>query len=382
MSDSGDDVKALADAFTQFTQSTQALEESHRLLQSQAKQLSEELAAKNRELALTNDYLNYILESMSDGVIAIDTDGLITKFNRSAGETLGYTAGEVVGRPFIEVFEREFATPAGSAAMELRAKGGRSTLVTERDAPMSDRNQARIGYVKVFQDLTELEALRAQVRQMDRLAALGEMAATVAHEIRNPLGGIRGFAALLARDVPATDPRSRLVDKILTGTRSLDRVVNELLEYTKPVDLELRPVACADLADAAIAYLELKDQPIVISHDISDGLRVLADPGKMRQVLLNILINAVQSIELQGAVSLSATTDGRTITIVVRDTGCGMTNDELDHAFSPFFSTKEKGTGLGLAVAAKIVEGHGGSIKATTEPGNGSAFSIRLPRSD
>ena len=382
MSETGNDVKALADAFMHFTRSTQALEESHRLLQEQAKQLSEELAAKNRELALTNDYLNYILESMSDGVIAIDTDGLITKFNRSAGETLSYTADEVVGRPFSQVFEREFPIPSGSAAMALRAKGGRSIPVTERDAPMSDRNQARIGYVKVFQDLTELEALRAQVRQMDRLAALGEMAATVAHEIRNPLGGIRGFAALLARDVPATDPRSRLVEKILVGTKSLDRVVNELLEYTKPVDLELRPVACAELADAAIAYLELKSQPIEVSHNIPADLHVVADPGKMRQVLLNILINAVQSIETKGAVNLSATADARTVTMAVRDTGCGMTQEELDHAFSPFFSTKEKGTGLGLAVAAKIVEGHGGSIQAESKPDSGSTFSIRLPRTD
>ncbi|NIA14477.1 MAG: PAS domain S-box protein [Nitrospiraceae bacterium] len=382
MSDTGDDVKALADAFIQFTRSTQALEESHRLLQGQAKRLSEELAAKNRELALTNDYLNYILESMSDGVIAIGTDGLVTKFNRSAGETLGYTAAEVVGRPFDHVFGREFTIPSDSAAMELRAKSGRSIPVTERDAPMSDRNQVRIGYVKVFQDLTELEALRAQVRQMDRLAALGEMAATVAHEIRNPLGGIRGFAALLARDVPATDPRSRLVEKILVGTKSLDRVVNELLEYTKPVDLELRPVACAELANAAIAYLELKDQPIKVSHDISADLCVVADPGKMSQVLLNILINAVQSIEAEGTVSLSATADARTVTVTVRDTGCGMTQEELDHAFSPFFSTKEKGTGLGLAVAAKIVEGHGGSIQAESEPDRGSTFSIRLPRMD
>ena len=382
MSDAREEMKALAEAFEMFTRSTRSLEESYRLLDEHAKELSEELAAKNRELALTNDYLDSILESMSDGVIAIDTQGVVTKFNRSAGVILGYSAEEAVGKPFGKMFDREFSAPPGPVTATLRARSGRLVPVTERDAPLSDRANRRIGYVKVFEDLTEIQALREQVRQRDRLAAIGEMAATVAHEIRNPLGGIRGFAALLARDIPAEDPRARLVEKILAGSKSLDRVVGELLEYTRPVELETRPVACAELVGIALSYLDRGNEKVRIDNTVDPSFKVLADPDKMRQVLLNILINAEQSIESEGEITISAAADDSAVTIAVQDTGSGIPPDELDRVFSPFYSTKERGTGLGLAVAAKIVEGHGGALTVESEVGKGSTFSVRLPRTE
>ncbi|NLT60603.1 MAG: PAS domain S-box protein, partial [Candidatus Hydrogenedentes bacterium] len=186
-----DRMKALESAFAEFTRTTAAMGEWYRSLQARVDELDRELEDKNRQLAFANDYLNYILESMSDGVIAVDTAGCITRFNRAASEVLGYAAGDVVGKPFHEVFGREFAAPPGGRhPMELQTRNGRTVPVSERDAPIADRNNQRIGTVKVFEDLSELETLRQRVRQKDRLAALGEMAATVAHEIRNPLGGL------------------------------------------------------------------------------------------------------------------------------------------------------------------------------------------------
>jgi len=382
MSESGGDVKALAEAFEQFTRSTRSLEEAYRLLEQRATELGQELAAKNRELALTNDYLDCILESMSDGVIAIDTQGTITKLNRSASRILGYHADQAVGRPFRELFGRDFVVDAQSDPMKLRAQDGQVVRVVERDSPMSDRTNKRIGYVKVFEDLTEIEALRSRIRQMDRLAAIGEMAASVAHEIRNPLGGIRGFASLLARDIEMDDPRLRLVDKILEGVKNLDGVVNELLEYTRPVDLHVRPTFCAQVVDTAIGYLELGDRPITVTNTVSRDLEVLIDADKMRQVFLNILLNAVESIDVEGEIEVAADTAPNTVTVGISDTGCGMDDEALDNMLSPFFSTKEKGTGLGLAVATKIVEGHGGVLEALSEPGKGSTFFVRLPRTE
>ena len=224
--------------------------------------------------------------------------------------------------------------------------------------------------------------MREQVRRKDRLAAIGEMAATVAHEIRNPLGGIRGFAALLARDIEDSDPRRRLVEKILTGTRNLDRVVTELLEYTRPVELRLRSTSCADLIEAAIGYLELGSRSITITNSVGPDVLALADPDKLRQVVLNILLNAVQSIEESGRIDISTDVDKDTVTVKVADTGCGMSPECLEQVFSPFFTTKEKGTGLGLAVAAKIVEGHGGRLKAVSELGKGTTLHVSLPRAD
>lgn len=380
MGNPGDDVKALAEAFEQFTRSTQSLEEAYRLLQVHARELGEELARKNVELALTNDYLNYILESMSDGVIAINPEGEITTFNRSATQVLGYSSEEAVGKPFEALFARTFAAVASPS--ELRGKSGRPVPVSERDEPISNRENRRIGHVKVFQDLTELEALRAQVRQMDRLAAIGEMAATVAHEIRNPLGGIRGFAALLARDIDEDDPRARLVQRILAGTKVLDRVVTELLEYTRPIDLHLAATDCAQLVESAITYLEVSNEEVTVENRVDPALRVRADADMMRQVLLNILLNAVQSIDGPGRVTVTSEADARVVTLTVTDTGCGMPPDEVSMIFSPFYTTKEKGTGLGLAVAAKIVEGHGGRLDVFSELGRGTSLAVRLPRTE
>jgi PAS domain S-box-containing protein len=382
MSDAHSDMQALTEAFELFTRSTQTMEESYRRLEERIRDLDQELAAKNRELAVTSEYLNYILESITDGVIAVDTSGVLTAFNQAAGQTLGYEPDEVLGRPFKTVFGREFACAGKRPFTELRASDGTTVRVSERDAPIADRSRRRIGAVKVFQDLTEIETLREHVRHMDRLAAVGEMAATVAHEIRNPLGGISGFAALLARDIPPDDPRSRLVQKILTGARDLDRVVTELLEFTRPVQLRLEPIAAKDLVQSAVAFLDLDDRPIELTQSVEPDVTVVVDPDKMRRMLLNLLLNAAQSISGEGTIHISARLCDDHAEIAVADTGCGMVPEELQKVFDPFYTTKEKGTGLGLAVAAKIAEAHGGVLEAESSLGKGSTFRVRLPREE
>jgi PAS domain S-box-containing protein len=373
------DIRALAEAFELFNRTTQTMEESYRRLERRLEDLDRELEAKNRELALTSDYLNSILESMSDGVIAVDNDGMITTMNRAACHALGYEPEAARGEAFEAVFGRVFASPPGRQANVLRSRDSREVQVSERDSPLFDRAGRRIGAVKVFQDMTEIESLRTRLQQQDRLAALGELAATVAHEIRNPLGGIRGFAALLARDLSAEDPRSRLVDKILVGSKELERVVSELLEYTRPVQLRPQTTSCRELVEAALAYVELDGRPVALRNEVAPDMTMEVDPDRMRQVLLNILLNAVQSIEGDGVVSIRAHGEDGRLTIAVRDSGCGMTAEQIEKVFSPFYTTKEKGTGLGLAIATKVVEAHGGRIDVESEPGNGSTFYVRVP---
>ena len=374
------DIRALAEAFEAFTRTTQTMEESYRRLEARLQELDRELEARNQELALTSDYLNSIMESMSDGVIAVDNADRITTFNGAAGRVLGYSAADLLGARFPDAFGREFGGRHNAPFCELRAQDGHSVHVLERDSPLCDRSGKRIGVVKVFQDQTEIETLRMKIRQQDRLAAVGEMAATVAHEIRNPLGGIRGFAALLARDLDTEDPRRRLVAKIEVGAKELERVVSELLEYTRPIQLRPRPVSCAALIDAALGYVETGDRPVAIVNGIEKSLHVHVDVDKMRQVFLNILLNAIQSIDGAGEIRISARAQERSVWVAIADTGCGMTPAQQEQVFSPFFTTKEKGTGLGLAVASKIVEAHGGAIEVESEPGNGSTFRVRLPR--
>lgn len=373
------DIAALSDALQLFTETSQKMETAYRALEARVRQLDRELAAKNHELAFTSDYLANLLESMTDGVIAVDTLGVITRFNRAAGAVLGYASSDLIGAPFQQVFARPF-DQGGQEAHQLLAQSGRGVPVSERNSPVCDAAGNRLGDVKTFQDLSEIIALREHVRQVDRLAAIGEMAATVAHEIRNPLGGIRGFAAFLADDIPESDPRHRLVEKIQTGARALENVVNELLEYTRPVELTRRPVACVDLVTSSLGYLQHDPAKIALRVTVAPNLRVRADADKVRQVILNVLLNAVQSISEKGEIFVETEATDQHATLVVRDNGCGMPRETLKQMFSPFFTTKEKGTGLGLAVCAKIIEGHGGEIRAESGEGVGTTVFISLPR--
>lgn len=266
--------------------------------------------------------------------------------------------------------------------MDLPAAHGPRIPVSVQNSPLADRSGARTGTVVVFQDIREIEALHEQVPHKDRLAALGEMAATVAHAIRNPLSGIQGFSALLERDIDPGDDRARLVQKILAGTRELESVVTDLLEYTRPVELDIRSVSCSELVTAALGFLDTDGQEIEIMNSLNEELCVTFDPVKTRQVLLNVLLNAVQSINTAGTVTICVNATETDATISVTDTGCGIPKEDLGRVFSPFYTTKEKGTGLGLAIAQKTVESQGGSLGASSVLGTGSTFRIRLLRGD
>ena len=372
------DMKALTEAFNLFTSTTASMEESYQRLESRIHLLDLELQEKNKELALTTEHLKSILDSMSDGVIAVGTDGAVTTFNHAAADMLGFSQRDVIGKQYAQVFGHESARAPGRLLTELRGKEGNIVPVNEKCSPISDRNENHIGTLYVFQDLREIEALRKEVRQKDRLAAIGQMAATVAHEIRNPLGGIRGFAALLERDIDREDPRHRLVQKILTGTKNLDGVVSELLEYTRPLELSLRSENCRELVEAAIGYLDLEGRDVDVRNEVDPAECINVDSHKIRQALLNILLNAVQSISGAGRVTVASEVDDEAVTISIEDTGCGIAAEDLEKVFTPFYTTKEKGTGLGLALAAKTVESHGGSLEAASVRGKGSSFRLRL----
>jgi signal transduction histidine kinase len=374
------DLAAITEAFEQFTQTTARMEESYRLLEARVHSLDRELQDKNRELTVATEYLNAVLNSMSDGVIAVNSSGAITTMNRAAALILGRASDEFVGRSYADEFGQGPPRQDAPRLRELKHHDGASVPVSERAAPIADASGERLGTVYVFQDLRELEALREEVRRKDRLAALGQMAATIAHEIRNPLGGIQGFAALLQRDVPEDDPRRRLVERILAGTKSLDRVVNELLEYTRPVEINAESVDVRSVVDAAIEFLPASPEGVELVNGVEPDTPLRADGHKLKQVLLNVLLNAVQSVGESGRIEVSAESRNGHVTISVRDSGAGIPPEDLDKVFMPFFTTREKGTGLGLAAASKIVESHGGRIEAETAPGEGAIFHIRLPR--
>jgi len=376
------ELDSLKAAFEQFTQSSSIMEESYNRLQERVDHLDRELAEKNVALEVAMEYLHSILDSMSDGVIAVNSEGEITTFNRAASRILKFETESMKGQSFETVFGQPLRPDNARQSRELVTKDETQVPVTEKSSLLSNASGEGIGVVMVFQDQRELESLREQIRQKDRLAAIGEMAATVAHEIRNPLGGIRGFAALLERDLDEDDPKYRLIQKILTGVKSLERVVNELLEYTRPIDLIRKQVALYEIIDSALGYIDVGEKDIEIHSAVDTETNISVDIHLIRQALINVLVNAVQSIDDSGTVTLRTVTVDETIQLNVVDTGCGMDATVQQQIFSPFFTTKEKGTGLGLAAVHKTMEAHGGSIEVSSEVGAGSTFTLKFPLGD
>lgn len=371
-------MESLAQAFELFTKTTASMEAAYELLEQRVQSLDAELQEKNRELAMTTDYLNSILDSMSDGVVVVDPEAKVTMLNHAAAEVIGVDAHEAMGKPAEELLGESFLKGDGLREIELRDAVDTLVPVTAKRSPIVDKDSIDIGSVTVFQDLREIEALRRQVRHRDRLSAIGEMAATVAHEIRNPLGGIQGFASLLARDLEEGSDQHRLVEKIVTGTKNLNHVVSALLEYTRPVEMEPGRINGRELVDSAISYCPV-EQGVSIVNQVPESVEFVGDATLLRQVFLNLLLNAVQSLDDEGAVSVEAALIDNDCVLHVRDTGCGIGEADLAQVFMPFFTTKEKGTGLGLAAAQKTVEAHGGSMRVESTVNEGTTVSVSLP---
>ncbi len=380
-------------------------------------QKQQELVATNRALSEKVDeldrlsrWLNLVMGAVASGVLAIDRAGTITTCNAAAEACLRPTILDPIGASYRDAFPdspllRVAMGEIESASYERTTvgAGGRRILAAKASA-LRAPDGAAIGAVEVFEDVTEVRRLRETVERADRLQQLGEMAAGVAHEIRNPLNGIEGFASLLARDLPAGDKRRRYADLVVDGVRALNRTVTGLLEFTKPRRLELTSVAprdlaqaCVDLVGSELALLaseprdagEVAPAADLVIDDRWDGGRVQVDGQQLKQVLLNLVQNAVHAATgrhgSDGArvvVRLSRGSDGAGRTALVfqvDDNGPGVPPEERQRIFTPFYTTKDHGTGLGLAVSHAITGLHGGTLSVDDAPGGGARFALVLP---
>ena len=268
---------------------------------------------------------------------------------------------------------------------ELQRPDGRTTPLGFSTALVRDEAGTILGALEVFNDLTEVKRLEAEVQRVHTLAALGEMAATVAHEIRNPLGGIAGYAGMLERDLGSEDPNRRLVHKIIEGVARLNRIVSSLLTYTRPLRLNVYPVNLTELVEEATAFfaidVERSREDIHIERRYADReLTCRIDPEQLQQVILNLLQNAMQAMPEGGTITVDVHAENSEGIFTISDTGVGMDDDVREKLFTPFFTTKEDGTGLGLVTSKKIIDAHNGQIRVDSEPGRGTQFSISLPQ--
>jgi two-component system sensor histidine kinase HydH len=229
----------------------------------------------------------------------------------------------------------------------------------------------------------ELAHKNAELARSERLAALGQMAAGLAHEIRNPLGGIQLFASLLEKDLGHMPEQYALVQKISSGVCVLDGLVSDILDCAGEMTLQLAEVDLVGLVHESVELLAplINQRRSEIITDLPDSAELVVDRNQVRSALLNLLRNAVEAADQEGRISIAlhSRDDQRSAEIIIADNGPGIPTENLDKIFNPFFTTKDAGTGLGLAQVHRIIEAHGGCIRAENRPEGGARFSIELP---
>jgi len=259
-----------------------------------------------------------------------------------------------------------------------------SELAIVMERFLAQGSELELAYKALEMQTEQLKKMQEEVNQSRVLSALGEMAATVAHEIRNPLGGIGGYASLLARSIPPEDPKRKYVDKIIGGISSLNKIVGNLLAYTRKTNLQKQNTDLVAWAEAILAHAEIeiekeRKQLFIERNFPTESLNAEIDAERLQQVMLNLLMNAIQAIETEGKISVGIGSNQKFAEITVADTGNGIEPEHLKNIFTPFFTTKEQGTGLGLAIVKKIIDLHEGEITVESGVGKGTSFCIKIP---
>ncbi|HEU4363920.1 MAG TPA: ATP-binding protein [Candidatus Krumholzibacteria bacterium] len=340
---------------------------------------------------------NYILENMSSGVLVVDTDGRVVTMNAAAEQILEVGKDGVLARCVEEAFAGRAPDLAHELGMSLQSERGkrRQEIATHtrsgRDRPLGisishlhDGDGHRRGIIAVFQDLTEVHEMRERVRKADRLAAIGELSAGIAHELRNPLASISGSIEMLYQELELDGEDKRLMELILRESDRLDRIISDFLEFARLRTPRRFPSRVDKSLSETMVLLKKnteKSAGITVRLDCTESLpTVFMDDEQMRQVFMNMAINACEAMAGDGTLEISAApAEGGKIRVEFRDSGRGIDPENVGRFFEPFFTTKEGGTGLGLAIANKIVAAHGGSIGFRNREGGGAVFTITLP---
>ena len=345
-------------------------------------------------LSRVQAFSDNLVENMPMGLVAMDRESRIIAFNQTAEFVLRKTAGEVIGQMAEDVLPEACRDLLRTLEVEKQiiAKEIDCSLTDGRTIPLEviatvlEEEDGARGVVVLFRDITEIKQLKKEIAQSQRLASLGSLAAGVAHEIRNPLSSIKGFATYFKERYRDNPDDSQTADIMVQEVDRLNRVIGQLLDYARPMTMNRRETAIQTVIQHALRMIEsqAREKGVVIQTELqADVAAVLIDPDRIKQVFLNLYLNAIGAMEGGGilSVALLSMTDRR-IRIEVRDTGVGIDPKDLDRIFDPYFTTKSSGTGLGLAIVQKIIEAHRGEIQVASTPGLGTTVSVILPEGD
>jgi PAS domain S-box-containing protein len=341
------------------------------------------------QVKLAEQELENIFESISDMVYFVTEDYVVKSINKAVSRRLGKSPEEIIGKKCYEVFHgmnEPWTKCPHHKTVETRTSfveevedpflGGTCIISS---SPIFDTAGAFIGTVNIVSDITELKNLRERVIKTERMAALGEVAARVAHEIRNPLVSLGGFAKRLEKRLDGG--LKEYADIIAKEVGRLEMILNEILGFVKEARVIKETVNAGRILEEVIATMqaEIEDKAVVFVKEFGEPIDIFVDPNRMKDALLNILKNAVQAVDPGGTVTVKTYRKENECVFEIADTGSGISEADKASIFDPFFTTKKSGTGLGLTITHRIIEEHAGRIEVRSEPGKGSIFSVFIP---
>jgi two-component system NtrC family sensor kinase len=361
--------------------------------------LLEDQAQRAQEMARLKEFNENIIESINVGVLVINLRGRITNWNSALEEIYGLKREEAIGRRITQVFQPEMLRALRALMQRAEWQKGqpvnvykfRASSVDGRDltlnvslAALQSKTEEVEGTLVAIEDVTERMKLEEQVQQSDKLSSIGLLAAGVAHEVNTPLTGISSYSQMLMQQVPETDPRHQLLEKIYRQTSRASSIVNNLLNFSRVSDSRFSMIDLNRVLDDTIQLLESQLRNTQIEVVRSYGAELPLVPGnapKLQQVFMNLILNARDAMPEGGRLEISTASDEDSVIIKFRDSGMGIDPEHLSKIYDPFFTTKGigKGTGLGLAVSYGIIKDHSGHIDVESKPGEGALFMITLP---
>jgi two-component system sensor histidine kinase HydH len=343
-------------------------------------------------------YTSKLLETMANAVISVDNNGIIKTFNRKSEEIFGKRREEALNKDCQEVLNLNIEGECIFKKCLLERKNINQEIILEEkglNKKILEVNTSFLtgelgeitGVVAEIRDVTEIKNLNEEIARNKRLTALGKLSAGIAHEIRNPLSSIRGLAQFVYNSFSKTDERKEDLNTIIQEVDRLNKLVVQVLDYAKVKELNLTYFSINNLVSKMVELFkqEIKNKQIrfylKLSPDISE---IQADEDQIRQILMNIIINAIQAISEKGEIKIKTEKclikGSSGLKLTIEDNGVGIPEKDLNQIFDPFFSTKEQGSGLGLSIVYKLVEGHQGEIKVESKEGEGTKFIIYLPQ--
>jgi two-component system, NtrC family, sensor histidine kinase PilS len=362
------------------------------------------LKAKEDDIIKLEALNDWIIRSMTSGLISVDGQDRITLFNPAAEEIFRMKAEDVISLritdalPFLKEFMsdsiryREYAGPKHDFIdLQYTGNEGKKSYLRFSRSPLRIPEGHRKGQILFFQDITEIRRIEEEMKKVEGLAMTGELAAGIAHEIRNPMASISGSIQILKDDFERNDINRRLMDIILREINRLNSLVNDFLLFARPRPADYREFNLNQLILESVELFKNSakwDERIKISIDINESIEIISDPDQIKQIVWNILLNAAEAVPEGGEIEIYAAVEDsgseffepgrRMIKIIIRDSGMGFTQDALSGIFTPFFTTKEGGSGLGLATVSRIVGGLKGTVSGRNHPDGGAEITVLL----